>query len=169
MFDMGTIAAALSSLKNAKDLAESLTDAKQALETDRVKAELLPLITQAYTQVLEARLAQADLADELREAKAQIAKMEEWKREAQRYRLQSIGADAYCYVLKPEAAGEEPPHGLCQNCYENQRKAVLQLARVENRYRILACPHCRAEVRFRTDNGEGLCFTDPSGGSRRML
>lgn len=162
MIDM--ITAALGGVKQAKDLTEAVIEANQALAADRVKAELLPALAQAYTQLLEAKLAQSDLADALREAKAQVAKMKDWKREAKNYVLEPAGLDAYCYMLKAQAEREKSPHRLCQSCYEEHHKRILQFNRFEPGSRVLVCPRCKTEVRIpRTDGGDLVMTAGRSG------
>jgi hypothetical protein len=163
MIDMGSIAAALSGIKQVKDVAEAAIDAKQALEVDRVKVELLPAIVQAYTQLLEARTVQADLTERLREAEdavrrahEELARREDWAAEAARYRLTAINDHAYAYALKPDAAGEEPPHYLCQPCYQNRKKSILQFSGYESGCRQLSCPVCHAAILIREPLGEVL-------------
>ncbi|MDP2808678.1 MAG: hypothetical protein Q8O34_00850 [Rhodocyclaceae bacterium] len=170
MIDMGSIAAALSGIKQIKDVAEAAIDAKQALEVDRVKVELLPAIVQAYTQLLEARSAQADLAERLREAEdavrrahEDLARREDWATEAARYRLLAVGDHAHAYALKPEAAGEEPPHYLCQSCYQDQKKLILQFSGYEAGCRRLACPRCQSAILIREPLGEVLTVPRSEG------
>lgn len=173
---MTTLVSALSGIKQVKDVAEAAVNAKQAIDVGRVQSELLPAIVESYTQLLEAKMTQMELANRLRDAEdamrqahEQLARREDWAAEAARYRLTTVGDHAYAYALKPEAALDEPPHYLCQPCYSQRKKSILQYAGGRNGRNIMTCPLCRAEVMFESSariDMNAPRFADP--GSRRM-
>ncbi|MBP9800642.1 MAG: hypothetical protein KBD39_11065 [Sterolibacterium sp.] len=153
--DMTALIAALNGVKQVKDVAEAAIGAKQAIEVGRVQSELLPAIVESYCQLLEAKMAQMELTQRLRDAEDavrqahdELARRQDWATEAARYALAVVGDQAYAYALKPEAARGEPAHHLCQPCYEQGKKSILQNAGHRDYRRIMACPQCRAEVLF---------------------
>lgn len=173
---MTAFAAALGGVKQIKDVAEAAVSAKEAIDVGRVQSELLPAIVEAYTQLLEAKMAQMELAgrlrdaeDAMRQAHEQLARREDWATEAARYRLSIVGEHAYAYALKPEATGEEPPHYLCQPCYGEQKKSVLQFAGWRNGWRVMRCPLCKAEVLFAPDQAVDVEVPRIGDASRRMI
>lgn len=176
--DISALTAALGGIQQIKGVAQAAIGAKQAIDVGRIEAELLPLIVEAYTQLLEARMAQMELGQRLREAEDEkraahdeLTRQQAWAREAARYRLARVGREAYAYALKPEAAFEEPAHYLCQPCYAEQKKSVLQRQQGPGRYGLV-CPRCAAVVLADMaggDDGGDLCLIAPSGGGRRML
>lgn len=152
---ISSLTSALGGVKHALGIVEVAIDAKKAIDVASVKVELLSTLAKVCGDLAEANMAQSVLADELRQAKETIARNDAWARDAQRYVLTPAGPDAYCYTLKPDATGEEPPHRLCQQCYQDQRKSVLQFNRTEAGHRVLVCHHCKAELRIpRTDGGD---------------
>jgi hypothetical protein len=38
-----------------------------------------------------------------------------------------LAAGSFAYVLKEQEKGSEPIHYICQACYQNRRKSILQL------------------------------------------
>lgn len=74
--------------------------------------------------------------------------MENWNEEKQRYQLTSPWPGGVVYALKGACKGTEPPHWICQHCYENGRKSILQNNQKHDRriFYTLKCFHCNFEV-----------------------
>ena len=147
--DLSAITAALGGVQHALGIVEAAADAKKAVDIAGVKVELLTTLAKVIGDLATTNIAQVALAEELRQAKETIARDKKWAREAKRYRLQALGPAAHAYALKPEAAGEEPMHHLCQPCYEQQHKMILQFSGYADGCRRLSCPRCHAALLVR--------------------
>lgn len=149
--DLSAVTAALGGVKHALGIVEAAADAKKAHDIAGVKVELLTALAKVCSDLADANMAQVALAEELRQAKETIARDKKWAREAKRYRLEALGPAAHAYTLKPEAAGEEPMHHLCQPCYEQQHKVILQFSGFEAGCRRLSCSRCHAAILVREE------------------
>jgi hypothetical protein len=107
----------------------------------------------AQASAIQANSAHSNLIDRVRQLGAQIAQMETWSAEKQRYELNALSPGAFAYALKADASGTEPAHYICQNCYETRKKSILQFkpsAMVEVGIpSTFNCKACKAEIAVR--------------------
>lgn len=123
--DLGSALGALQKASNIiKDWASFSTDKERAAKIGELNGQILS----AQTSAIQANAAQATLIEQVGTLKAEIAGFETWDSEKIRYELRHVGDGSSAYVIKQEAAGSEPPHWICPNCYENRKKTILQPA-----------------------------------------
>ena len=65
------------------------------------------------------------MAEEIRGLKAHVAEMEAWAVQKERYQLKELAPGVFVYALKPGMEGGEPPHQICQTCYQRGKRAIL--------------------------------------------
>lgn len=116
----------LSSLQTALGLAKTLNAAATQAAINDVKLEL-------QDHIFAARQALAAADDRIRELEQQIVQFEHWEGEKKRYRLRAIDVHAFAYMLEPGMENGEPPHWLCQPCFENRKRSVLQFLNANER------------------------------------
>jgi hypothetical protein len=131
MADLGTIAAALSSLKTAADIAKFLRETNLSIEHAELKLKLAELVG----ALAQAKIELVGIQEELSEKNKRIAEIEE--------AFQSKDTivrhgDAY-YVTD----GGGKPIGIpyCLRCMENDHKK-RQLVHDANNYRMRVCTTC---------------------------
>jgi hypothetical protein len=146
MTDMATIAAAVSSLKAAGDMAKALVGIRDGAILNQKVIELQGVILAAQSDALAAQSDQFALLERVRELEADVARLKTWNAEKERYVLTEIGTGAFAYLIKPARRGAEPVHCICVQCYEAGRKATLQLKSNTYGCVILECPGCKNEV-----------------------
>jgi hypothetical protein len=141
------IAASITSLRATMDIAKAMINLRDA-EAFRAKSiELQETIMRALDSGIEAREAYAKQLDAVRTLEAEVARLEAWDAEKQRYELKSVGTGAVAYVLKPDARGTETPHFLCPNCFHQRKKSFFQSdGKMELRRLILKCADCKATI-----------------------
>jgi hypothetical protein len=112
-------------------------------------------ITEAREQLLKAQdglfvyaAKVAELQDKLRVTDGELRELKHMKLERSHYALVEISKDAWAYRSKPVLdAGEhgldahQPSHYVCQGCFDDGRKFVLQRYGVD-----LICPSCKTIV-----------------------
>jgi hypothetical protein len=76
--------------------------------------------------LLQAQETEAALIAEKRRLEERVRRLETWEGEKERYELRQVAHGVYVRALKPNAAGTEPPHAICANCYERGKKRYLQ-------------------------------------------
>ena len=152
MIDMASIAAAVTGLKAATDLAKSFVDLKSAGEIQAKVAELQAVILSAQSSALAAQSEQFTLLDRVRNLEKHIASLEAWDAEKKRYELKAVGTVGVAYFMKAGAEDGEPPHALCAQCYQKGVKSFLQSngARTWDDHSF-DCPNCKTKFKFRRD------------------
>jgi hypothetical protein len=149
MVDLGQIAAAVSSLKAAGDIAKGLLSLKTMAEVQSKAIELNQQIIDAQHQIFSANAAQAALVDEVRDLKGQLARMKDWDAQKKRYQLKSPFPGAMAYAVKKEMNEGEPPHYLCTSCFQKEERSILQNGQNKEGWTLLVCPNprCKSEAR----------------------
>ncbi len=145
MIDMGSIQAAIGSLKTAGDIAKGFMQLKTTAEIQSKVIELQSEILAAQSGALAAQSDQSSLLEEIRQLKARMAEIEGWENEAKRYKLTDYGAGTFAYQLKTGMENGEPPHSLCPNCFQNRKKSILQTMgnpKDTDSRRLMMCPAC---------------------------
>lgn len=144
---IGTFNALVSAVKGLRGVAQQLeeqqADAKVALKTREINER----IGDVMEKLLTAQLDYSSLIDGKRELETQIAKLNQWTLEQQRYQLQKTEAGALIYICKPEQEHGQPSHHICTKCYEEQIKAILQPGPIVDIYETLLCHRCNSSYR----------------------
>lgn len=149
MVDVGSITAAIGSIRAAADIAKGFLDLKEAAGVQGRVIELQSAILAAQSSALAAQSDQMAMSEQIRELKAKLAELEAWENEKKRYALRDFGGNTFAYELKPEEARSEPAHRLCPSCFELGRKAILQF-RFRNAAQrdVYICNACKSEFPF---------------------
>lgn len=126
MIDIGSIGAAVASLKTAGEIAVALMDLKSATDIQGKVIELNQKIIAAQHQVFAANQAQTALVEEVRDLKSQIAQMKDWEAQKQRYKLAAPSDGGFVYALQKSMSDGEPPHYLCAACFKKGKPSILQ-------------------------------------------
>src|SRR5260221_7209517 len=147
MTDMAMIAGAVTSLRSAYELSKALVGVRDtALFNDKI-IELQRVILAAQSDAISAQSDQFTLLELIRELKKQVADLEKWDAEKQKYELAEITSGVFAYALKATASPAEPKHLICANCYEQGHKSILQTeTRFPGRYEVGVCHACTAEI-----------------------
>jgi Zn finger protein HypA/HybF involved in hydrogenase expression len=146
--DMGSVAALATSLQSAVEIAKALVGLREAAAIRDKAIELQSVIMSAQANALTAQREQFVLSDRVRELEEQIAEMQEWEEEKQRYGLKQISNGAFAYAVKMGMLEGEPEHWLCQRCFEDGKKSVLQehgRSDKANGWKY-ECPRCSAYI-----------------------
>ena len=98
-------------------------------------------LTDAIASELASQEKQAALADRVRELEKQIAEVEDWKTQMQRYALFEFPTKALAYALKPGMEQGQPLHYLCTSCVDKKQISTLQ-----PQGRHLYCPVCKTKI-----------------------
>ena len=146
--DSGSIAAAVSSLKIAGDIAVGLINLKNVTEIQAKAIELNQKIITAQHEIFQANEAQTALTNQISELKKQIAQMNEWEKQKVRYKLINPwkSQPALVYALKESCKESDTAHWICTKCYDDGQRSILQPQRDKSHFIILVCPTCKAEI-----------------------
>lgn len=126
MPDLTALASALASLKAAGDIAKAMINLRDAAAFNTKMIEFQTAIIDAQDRALAANEERSVLIQRVSGLEKQIAQLEAWEAEKQRYELKEVSQSAFAYVLKPEASAAEPSHWICARCYQHGKKSILQ-------------------------------------------
>jgi hypothetical protein len=151
MPDITLIAGAVSSLKNASDILKAMVGLRDGALLQEKTIELQRVLLAAQADAVSAYSDQLTLLQRIGELEKQMAQMEAWETEKQRYELKDVsgsaGSGTYAYALKPEANGSEPSHWICAACYQRHKRSILQAAEIDVGRRVFRCPNCKTAIR----------------------
>ena len=162
MPDLSAIAAALSSLKAAKDIAESMLGLRDAAAFQGKLIEFQSKIIDANNAAFAAQEERSALLEKVRDLEKQVAEFKAWDAEKQRYKMEEVWPGATTYVLKSETQGTETIHWLCARCYQEGKKSILQLGTKEGssvQLKGWECPSCKTNIFVRYDIRPGQAAT----------
>jgi hypothetical protein len=156
--DLGSISAAFTSLKVAGDLAKGFMSLQTTAEVQTKAIELNLKIIEAHHQIMDAQTTQTALVDEVGDLKGQIARMENWDAEKQRYELAQPFPGSMVYALKKAMSNGQVAHYLCTACFQKGQKSILQgretrrVPGIPVPYAVYYCPipSCKSEATTRS-------------------
>ena len=152
------ITAAIQSTKTAIDLVKAARGLSNYSELLTAVTAVQIKLTDAIASELASQEKQAALAERVRELEKQIAEIEDWKSQIQRYALFQFTTGALAYALKPGQENDEPMHHLCTACMDKKKKTTLQPHGC-----FLFCPECKRDIATEnskpiTRGGSGVSF-----------
>lgn len=135
------IVAAVQSTKALAELLKAAHGLSNHIEIIAAVNAVQDKLTVAYAANLESTEKQAALSDRVRELEKQIAEVENWESQMQRYALFEFPTRALAYAVKPGMEQGQPLHYLCTSCVDKRQKSILQ-----PQGRFLYCPVCKTNI-----------------------
>ena len=118
------------------DMADRIETIDDAATRGRAVIELSKAILAAQSQ-------QAALVEEKRQLEEKIRSFETWEAEKKRYQLRELPPGVFVFeLIELLRQPGEPPHQICQNCYQQGRKSVLHRDAHNNGVQNLSCDGC---------------------------
>lgn len=136
----------LAPLKSARDTVKGLMEIRDTVKFGKAIIELQTQIVAAQKGVSMAQEHEAEMAEEIRGLKEQVAKFEEWETEKKRYKLTELPPGVFVYSLKTDMQDSEPMHSICEKCYQNGKKSILHSQGKWNGMDSLKCYSCGVEI-----------------------
>ena len=134
----------VAAVQSTKTLAELLKAANSLANYGELLAAVNTVqekLSQALAANLESAEKQTALSDRVRELENQIAEVENWEGQMQRYALFAFPTGALAHAIKPGMEQGEPLHYLCTSCVDKKQKSTLQ-----PHGRLLRCPICKTDI-----------------------
>ena len=148
---------AIGSLTTAINAAKDIARATVGLRDFNLVAESVTRLNEQLLKAQDGLLAHNaqlfQLQEENFKAREELRKLKEALNERTRYALVNLGQDQFAYRVKLTPApgttsdpiSTEPLHYLCQACFDQGRKAVLQASTVWGS-KTWTCPVCKIEL-----------------------
>ena len=126
----------LGSLVNGHDARQKISDMSNQI----MDAQQFAINTQ------EEYLEQSKKIEELEK---ELVRLKDFRSEKKNYELKALGNTAFSYVYKQPEGSSEPIHWLCETCYNQDRKSILQYYGrhiIDDRKSIWKCHVCNSEI-----------------------
>ncbi len=146
MVDVTAIVTAMSGLKAATDIAKGIFDIKSISEVQGKVIELQSVILVAQGSAMAAQSEQYSLQEKVRQLETDLAKLQSWETERDRYQLEELPPGILVYRLKPGFENGVPPHRICATCYNRGSKSLLHITDRGNGLTNGKCYSCSFEV-----------------------
>lgn len=140
------ISTIMTSLRSAKDILEAMSNLRDAATLQSKVVELQGKILDAQGAAFSAQDARTALVQRVGELESEVARLEAWEREKQRYDLTEIRPGVFAYAVKDGMRGPEPAHHVCARCYEDGKKSILQMERRAGAVDVMVCHRCGSEL-----------------------
>ena len=147
MVDIAAISGMFSSIKAAKDIAESMIGLANAEATRGKVLEIQGKMLDAQNFAFAAQEERSALVERVCTLEKEVADLKAWGAEKETYELKTIDGGAFAYVKKKTVQTTEPPHWLCAACYQENQKRILQFDKQHERWHLYKCPRCSAQIR----------------------
>lgn len=164
MVDMTALGAALAAFNNAKNIAQTMIGLRDAAAFQQKMIEFQNAILEAQDRAFAANDERAALIDKVGKLEAQVAKLEAWETEKKRYQLESMPPGVFVLTLKPEMANGEPPHHICQTCYQRGKKSILHSDEPGNGIYHLSCNECGSKLQVGNYRAPKIDYGDHNPG-----
>ncbi|HEV3185257.1 MAG TPA: hypothetical protein VGZ49_10270 [Xanthobacteraceae bacterium] len=132
---VGEAFAGLSAIKTALDIVKGYKDLTSTAARNRAVIELTEKLFAAQKE-------QSTLTETIANLEKRVMELEDWQTDKQRYQLADIGDGAFAFALKPSMAGTEEPHYICQNCYHQNKKSILNHTQSPGGGHLISCQSC---------------------------
>jgi len=141
--------AALASLKSLYEIARDVRNSNDPEKLRVAASQMFDLALAAREQTAVLQEERNAAMNEITELKVELRGYKAWDVEKRRYELKTIEPGMFAYMLKAGERGTEPPHWLCPNCFEEERKSLFQ--KPQAMYINVKCPRCKTEISPRDD------------------
>ncbi len=165
------ITAALTGIKAAKNLVKSFSSLSSEVEIKSKSSELLNIIVGLQEQILSMQSKHGELLQSKNELEKQLVNIESWEKEKAQYELKEICPGVFVYASKQDNNSTQPSHWLCTNCYNNEKKSILQYDSFVSDGTHYLCPNCKNEICKTSKKNTSLTDYNPhsSGGSNSWM
>ena len=140
------IAAALATVKAVSDLTASILS---GVIDDKVRAKATELNSSIITlqgTIFSIQSENQELLEANKSIKQELIEISDWNNEKNRYQLTELSSGVFVYLLKEDECKSEPIHCICPNCYQQQKKSILQLKARTRVGAIYVCHNCDSTI-----------------------
>ena len=149
MPDMSAISGVAASLNAAINIVKAMKDLRDWSVVQSKVIELQSIILDAQSSIFAVNQERSTLVERISQLEKELASAKAWEAEKQRYELADVGVNNFAYALKPAMRGSEPPHYLCANCYQQDKKSILHHMDTASMGDLLTCSSCNAKMLIR--------------------
>ena len=137
----------LATLGGLAKIAGDMAAAKDEVERNKLLIEFQRVVIGANLQLATLQQENSSLKHAIEDLKREAVRKENWESESKRYVLHDAAQGLVVYALKQSMSNGEPPHYLCANCFNEDKKTVLyfSIKAGDKRAETLNCKACKTE------------------------
>jgi hypothetical protein len=138
----------IGSLNAAIQVAKALIGVRDTAMIDAKVIELTDHLIEAQNSIMQSQAEQSALIKRVHDLEEELARIKAWEEEKQRYQLITPWNGFFVYALKESGKGAEPPHWICERCYQDRRKSLLHDSTKHDgrRINIVKCSRCGFDI-----------------------
>jgi hypothetical protein len=140
------ITAAVQGAKALGDILKATHELKDSNTLVAAVSDHYAKLIVAQTAVMASHEKQLTLTNRVSDLEKKIVELEDWNREAERYKLTELCTDVVAFTLKPGMENGEPPHKLCTACFGKRQKGYLNRTNMNVAGTFYTCNLCNKEI-----------------------
>ena len=148
--DMSAVSSGIAALQGLAAISRTILDVRDFNKLAGIQVEMNQRILDVQAAMLDLQAKLATQSEALDALKAHATQLENAARERERYALHEIRPGAFVYRRREDVQPPEPPHYLCQPCFDKGIKAVLESENLHLHGRVQTCPACERRISMPT-------------------
>ena len=150
MSDASTFELAIQGIEAAATIAKEFLSLDIGRKASAKAVEMNTVILTAQRHAIAAQAREMEMTHRMRQLEEEVVQLKDWDVQQDDYELKSFGGTGFAYGVKEQVEASEPPHWLCQPCFEDAKKSVLQMKLEFVRgYSVWGCSICGGEIRVK--------------------
>jgi len=145
------ITTALSSLSAATKILKSILAMNKDVAVNQKIIELQNVILTLQSHINSMHIEYNNLSKIKDEIKKELVKHKDWNKTKSQYKLKKVAPGVFVYSPQENKKPTELDHWLCANCFNDQKKSILQLSKYEERGKYYFCQKCEKEIFIPSD------------------
>jgi hypothetical protein len=143
---LNEISTALASVKVASDIVKGILSLNKDVAVNERAVELLSSILSLQKDLLSLQSDYGDLLKSKSDLEEELKKFNTWSKTESQYKLEEVSSGTFVHSPKNLNESKEPMHWLCTNCWEDQKKSILQITWQGESSAKYTCPRCKNEI-----------------------
>ena len=141
------VTTALSTITALGELTKLIVSGKVDSEVKAKAAELNNSILSLQGTLFSLQTQNQELLQAKHNLENQLVEISNWNKQASRYELHELCPGVFVYALKENENDSEPAHYICPNCYQENRRSILQSKQKHwsGTKHVCSNPSCNAE------------------------
>lgn len=148
--DMSAISTAGQSLLGLRQIAATLLDIRDFAKLAGIQTDMQQRILDVQGAMLDMQVTVSSQLQTIDALKEEIAKLKKIAAERENYALHEIRSGAFVYRYKGTVDDSHPAHYLCQPCYDNGDRGVLEARNHDFLGPLQWCPTCQRSIYLET-------------------
>ena len=130
----------INSLTKVAKIATKLVNIVKEVEAKQIAIDLQGYILSLQNDLLSMQSEQNNLLQIKNDLEKKLIEYENWDKIKSQYELKEITSGFFVYSPKQDSNLADPNHWLCTECFNNNKKSILQRKRS-----AYFCPKCKTE------------------------